>query len=146
MSDIQINKSVETPLIEGNPSFGAITEKISSVTETWRVPNPPIWFLILLASLSALALLAGSIGWLFWKGIGVWGVQIPNAWGWAIINFVFWVGIGHAGTLISAILFLFRQKWRTSINRAAEAMTILPLCVLSYSLASTSVGSGLLIG
>jgi molybdopterin-containing oxidoreductase family membrane subunit len=111
-------------LIEGNPSFGWITEKISSITETWRVPSPKIWLLGFMTALSLLMLLGGSVGYLFWRGIGIWGVQIPNAWGWAIINFVFWVGIGHAGTLISAILFLFRQKWRTSINRAAEAMTI----------------------
>ena len=57
-------------------------------------------------------------------GVGVWGLNNPVGWGWAIVNFVFWVGIGHAGTLISAILFLLRQKWRTSINRFAEAMTI----------------------
>ncbi|MCB1198316.1 MAG: polysulfide reductase NrfD [Deltaproteobacteria bacterium] len=124
MSQISINKSTETPLIENNPSFHAITEKISHITETWKVPHPQMWLLGFGAALSMLALMVGSIGYLFWKGIGIWGVQIPNAWGWAIINFVFWVGIGHAGTLISAILFLFRQKWRTSINRAAEAMTI----------------------
>ena len=64
--------------------------------------------------------------WVFsvWDGVGVWGLNNPVGWGFAIVNFVFWVGIGHAGTLISAILFLFRQKWRTSINRFAEAMTI----------------------
>ena len=64
------------------------------------------------------------VAYLIGTGLGVWGVMIPVAWGWAIVNFVFWVGIGHAGTLISAILFLFRQQWRTSINRFAEAMTI----------------------
>ena len=61
---------------------------------------------------------------LIFAGVGVWGVNNPVGWGFAIVNFVFWVGIGHAGTLISAILFLFRQKWRTGINRFAEAMTI----------------------
>jgi Ni/Fe-hydrogenase subunit HybB-like protein len=64
------------------------------------------------------------IGYLISTGVGVWGLNSPIAWGWAIVNFVFWIGIGHAGTLISAVLFLLRQKWRTSINRAAEAMTI----------------------
>ena len=64
------------------------------------------------------------IGYLITTGVGVWGLNSPIAWGWAIVNFVFWIGIGHAGTLISAVLFLLRQKWRTSINRAAEAMTI----------------------
>lgn len=133
MSEISVNKSVEAPLIEGKPTFHAITEKISHITETWSVPSPKIWLLGFGAALSLLALLGGSVGYLFWKGIGIWGVQIPNAWGWAIINFVFWVGIGHAGTLISAILFLFRQKWRTSINRAAEAMTIFAvMCALVF--------------
>jgi len=64
------------------------------------------------------------LAYLFWEGVGVWGNNQPVAWGWPIVNFVFWVGIGHAGTLISAVLFLFRQNWRTSINRFAEAMTI----------------------
>jgi hypothetical protein len=64
------------------------------------------------------------IGYLVFNGIGVWGNNVPVGWGWPIVNFVFWIGIGHAGTLISAVLFLFRQKWRTSINRASEAMTI----------------------
>ena len=74
-----------------------------------------------------------SIGYLVWEGTGVWGLNNPVGWGWAIVNFVFWVGIGHAGTLISAILFLFRQKWRTSINRFAEAMTIFAvMCALLF--------------
>ncbi len=64
------------------------------------------------------------IAYLMSTGVGVWGLQHPVMWGWAIVNFVWWIGIGHAGTLISAILFLLRQRWRTSINRAAEAMTI----------------------
>src|SRR5262245_56920221 len=64
------------------------------------------------------------VAYLISTGVGVWGLMIPVAWAWDITNFVFWIGIGHAGTLISAILFLLRQKWRTSINRAAEAMTI----------------------
>ncbi|MDT8324387.1 MAG: NrfD/PsrC family molybdoenzyme membrane anchor subunit [Bacteroidota bacterium] len=75
-------------------------------------------------ALSGTLVLAGSIGWLFYDGTGVWGLNNPVGWGWAIVNFVFWVGIGHAGTLISAILFLLRQRWRTAINRFAEAMTI----------------------
>jgi molybdopterin-containing oxidoreductase family membrane subunit len=73
------------------------------------------------------------IAYLFWEGIGVWGLNNPVGWGYAIVNFVFWVGIGHAGTLISAILFLFRQKWRTGINRFAEAMTIFAvMCALIF--------------
>ena len=68
-------------------------------------------------------LLAGA-SWLFYKGVGVWGIIIPVAWGFAIVNFVWWIGIGHAGTLISAILLLLKQDWRTSINRFSEAMTL----------------------
>ena len=65
-----------------------------------------------------------AVTWLFLKGVGIWGLDIPVGWGFAIINFVWWIGIGHAGTLISAILLLFKQQWRNSINRFAEAMTI----------------------
>ena len=65
-----------------------------------------------------------SLAWLLTKGVGIWGINIPIGWGFAIVNFVWWIGIGHAGTLISAILFLLNQKWRTSINRFAEAMTL----------------------
>ena len=65
-----------------------------------------------------------SLSWLIIKGVGIWGINIPIGWGFAIVNFVWWIGIGHAGTLISAILFLLNQKWRTSINRFAEAMTL----------------------
>ena len=75
-------------------------------------------------SLPLMLMCFAMIGYLISTGVGVWGLNHPIAWGWAIVNFVFWIGIGHAGTLISAVLFLLRQKWRTSINRAAEAMTI----------------------
>src|SRR5699024_8392296 len=85
---------------------------------------PPLWYMAFgLANLLLIALL-GAIGYLVWEGIGLWGLNNPVGWGWAIVNFVWWVGIGHAGTLISAILYLFRQGWRTAINRFAEAMTI----------------------
>jgi molybdopterin-containing oxidoreductase family membrane subunit len=97
--------------------------------------TPPTrgWWICLLASLSLLGVLGISIAWLFWEGIGVWGLNNPVGWAFDITNFVFWVGIGHAGTLISAILFLFRQKWRTSINRAAEAMTLFAvMCALIF--------------
>ncbi len=120
----------EPPLIEGNPSFHSITEAISGLTER----KTTMTFLLLLGLFGSLVLvLLGSIGYLFLEGTGVWGLQIPVGWGWAIVNFVFWVGIGHAGTLISAILFLFRQRWRTSINRFAEAMTIFAvICALIF--------------
>jgi molybdopterin-containing oxidoreductase family membrane subunit len=120
----------EPPLITGNPTFSSITEKISSITER---KTPKSWFFLIGMS-SFLALIMFSlIGFLIWEGVGIWGVQNPNGWGWAIVNFVFWVGIGHAGTLISAVLFLFRQKWRTSINRFAEAMTLFAVtCALIF--------------
>ncbi|MBL4687790.1 MAG: polysulfide reductase NrfD [Nannocystaceae bacterium] len=86
-----------------------------------------------MGALSLLGLFGISVAYLLWEGIGIWGNNVPVGWAWPIVNFVFWVGIGHAGTLISAVLFLFRQKWRTSINRAAEAMTIFAvICALSF--------------
>jgi len=84
-------------------------------------------------SSTLLCILLIMIAYLVWNGIGVWGNNNPVGWGWPIVNFVFWVGIGHAGTLISAILFLFRQKWRTAINRSAEAMTLFAvICALLF--------------
>jgi len=109
------------PILVETGDFHEVTEIISSPAET--KPNG-VWAILMLMSLSLLSLLVGMIGYLFWQGTGVWGVNIPVGWGWAIVNFVWWIGIGHAGTLISAILFLFRQKWRTAINRFSEAMTI----------------------
>jgi molybdopterin-containing oxidoreductase family membrane subunit len=95
--------------------------------------TPRTWYLLFAIAFSMLLLLLGSVGYLIWEGVGIWGLNIPVAWGFAIVNFVFWVGIGHAGTLISAILFLFRQRWRTSINRFAEAMTIFAvICALMF--------------
>ena len=131
MSELTVRKTKETPLIEGHPTFHTLTEQISAITETWKVPTE--WYFGFALALSLLMVLGGAIGYLFWEGTGIWGIQIPNGWGLAIINFVWWVGIGHAGTLISAILFLFRQKWRTSINRASEAMTLFAvMCALVF--------------
>ena len=111
-----------TNLITGDNNFTTVTEKVCSIVEDPKTSQT--WFVMFGVSLSFLGVLGLMIAYLFWIGVGVWGVNNPVGWGFAIINFVFWVGIGHAGTLISAILFLFRQKWRTSINRFAEAMTI----------------------
>ena len=120
----------EVPLITGNQTFSSLTEKISAITER---KTPKQWFLLFGAASSLAILMFSMIGFLVWEGIGVWGVTNPVGWGWAIVNFVFWVGIGHAGTLISAVLFLFRQKWRTSINRFAEAMTLFAVaCALIF--------------
>ena len=102
--------------------YASVTDKIAGIVLAdhfgWRW-----WFAFLVASAGVCALLA-AVSWLLVKGIGIWGVDIPVAWGFAIGNFVWWIGIGHAGTFISAVLLLLRQKWRTSINRFAEAMTL----------------------
>jgi len=109
------------PLVLGH-DFGSLTDKVCSLAER---PKPPrAWYIAFAVSLALTGVLGLMVLYLITTGIGVWGVNIPAGWGFAIINFVFWVGIGHAGTLISAILFLFRQGWRTGINRFAEAMTI----------------------
>jgi len=110
------------PLITGQFDYGSITDTVCGVTE--RPDTPRAWYIAFAVSVSVTGVLFLSILYLFIRGVGVWGNNAPVAWGWPIVNFVFWIGIGHAGTLISAILFLFRQNWRTSINRFAEAMTI----------------------
>jgi Ni/Fe-hydrogenase subunit HybB-like protein len=109
------------PVLVESSDFHEVTEIIAGPTETKLNST---WILLLLLSASFMALMAALFGYLFWEGTGVWGVNMPVAWGLAIVNFIWWIGIGHAGTLISAILFLFRQKWRTAINRFSEAMTI----------------------
>jgi len=120
----------EAPLVKGNLSFHDITELVSSHTEK---KTPLAWFGAFGLALSGLMVMIIMIAYLFWNGTGVWGLNNPVGWGYAIVNFVFWVGIGHAGTLISAILFLFRQQWRTAINRSAEAMTIFAvICALVF--------------
>ena len=111
----------EPALVQGDHSFSSITDIIA---KTPLNPTPKLWYLAFGVANLLLITLLGAVGYLIWEGTGVWGLNNPAGWGWAIINFVWWVGIGHAGTLISAILFLFRQGWRTAINRFAEAMTI----------------------
>lgn len=109
-------------LVQGENDFNSITETVCGILEA---PTPPkIWYGIFGTALALLGVLGAMIVYLVITGVGVWGNNQPVAWGWPIVNFVFWVGIGHAGTLISAVLFLFRQDWRTGINRFAEAMTI----------------------
>ncbi|MFN9882335.1 MAG: NrfD/PsrC family molybdoenzyme membrane anchor subunit [Bacteroidota bacterium] len=112
---------IRAPLIEGTKDYHQITEDICRPIEA----KPSRSWLISI-TLSAILMCWGlfSLGWTVWFGIGVWGLNKTVGWGWDITNFVWWIGIGHAGTLISAILLLFRQKWRTAVNRAAEAMTI----------------------
>jgi molybdopterin-containing oxidoreductase family membrane subunit len=110
------------PLVVGGLTNSDVTDAVAGVSEA---PRPPrAWYVAFAISSTLLAIFGLLIAHLLLKGVGVWGNNHPVMWGFPIVNFVFWVGIGHAGTLISAILFLFRQHWRTSINRAAEAMTI----------------------
>jgi len=120
----------EELLVTGGHDFSSLTDKVSGIVEK---KTPKEWYLLFGMALSGLLVLSGALGWLIWEGTGVWGLNNPVGWGWAIVNFVFWVGIGHAGTLISAILFLLRQQWRTAINRFAEAMTIFAvICALMF--------------
>src|SRR5690349_7609595 len=102
--------------------YASVSDKIADIV--LRRPSHWVWFLAFAIAAFGSAAFFAAILWLFIKGIGIWGVTIPTAWGFAIANFVWWIGIGHAGTFISAILLLLRQKWRTSINRFAEAMTL----------------------
>ena len=111
----------EQLVLEGR-SYNWITERICGVLENRQ---PFLWWLLFIPSaLIAMIGVGGGLFHLVSTGVGIWGNTNRVMWGWPIVNFVFWIGIGHAGTLISAVLFLLRQKWRTSINRAAEAMTI----------------------
>jgi molybdopterin-containing oxidoreductase family membrane subunit len=125
MADLALkqNPLLETnpPLIQGGLDYHEITEKIGEITDY----KTPLKYYITIGITGGITLMMlGMLTYLVATGIGVWGNNKPVGWAWDITNFVFWIGIGHAGTLISAILFLFRQKWRTSINRSAEAMTL----------------------
>ncbi|MGN6718392.1 MAG: NrfD/PsrC family molybdoenzyme membrane anchor subunit [Candidatus Binatia bacterium] len=110
------------PVIEPGHTFASITDKISSIVLTGRTPL--FWYIAFGVGFILVLVLLFCITALVAVGVGLFGVMIPVAWGFAIVNFVWWIGIGHAGTLISAILLLLRQKWRQSINRFAEAMTL----------------------
>jgi molybdopterin-containing oxidoreductase family membrane subunit len=120
------------PLITGKTSYKQITDDIAGPVEA----KPTKWWTYGFAvSFAALCLYLFSVGYLLFTGVGAWGLNKTVDWGWDITNFVFWVGIGHAGTLISAVLLLFRQKWRTAVNRSAEAMTIFAVvCAGMYPL------------
>src|SRR5208337_1495415 len=124
MDDQQMQVEVEqrAPVIGPGHSFATITDKISSIVLTRPVGMG--WIFGFALSFLIVQVLLFAICYLFVKGVGIWGIEIPVGWGFAIVNFVWWIGIGHAGTLISAILLLLRQSWRNSINRFAEAMTL----------------------
>jgi len=109
------------PLVANNRSFAWISDRVAAITEG---KAPLWWWAAFIPSFLCLCMLGAMLIYQISTGVGVWGNMHPVMWGWDIINFVWWIGIGHAGTLISAILFLLRQRWRTGVNRAAEAMTI----------------------
>jgi Ni/Fe-hydrogenase subunit HybB-like protein len=118
---LKYESSTREPLVEGNKTYHQVTEDICKPIE--QKPSR-LWYIGFFFSITLLLFGVFSVFWEVYWGIGVWGINRTIGWGWDITNFVWWVGIGHAGTLISAILLLFRQGWRTGVNRAAEAMTI----------------------
>ena len=111
----------KAPVVEPGHTPASVTDQISSVVLT---RTPRWWYAAFGASFLLVMMFMHAVMKLLFEGVGIWGLNIPVGWGFAIINFVWWIGIGHAGTLISAILLLMRQPWRTSINRFAEAMTL----------------------
>ncbi len=116
--------SNEIPVLQPGHTYTTISEKISEIPLTHPRKTPRGWLVGFAISFLGMMLLLFAASYLFINGVGIWGINIPVGWAFAILNFVWWIGIGHAGTLISAILLLFRQDWRTSINRFAEAMTL----------------------
>jgi molybdopterin-containing oxidoreductase family membrane subunit len=124
------------PIIEPGHTFGSVSDKIGSFVLTHRTPKG--WWVGFGIGFIGVMLLGQTLANLLLRGTGIWGVTNPVGWGFDIINFVWWIGIGHAGTLISAILLLLRQEWRTSINRFAEAMTLFAVaCAAMYPLFHT---------
>src|SRR5216683_2278693 len=121
-SDKLAEQLANAPILGPGYNFASVTDKISSIVLSRRTPR--WWIFGFLFSFALVILLTVSVAYLLVAGVGIWGIQIPIGWGFAIINFVWWIGIGHAGTLISAIFLLLRQSWRNSINRFAEAMTL----------------------
>jgi len=120
--DPTTNIDTVLPIIEPGHTYATVTDKISAIVLTR--PTPKFWYIGFGLSFILVLILLYAAAYLFTVGVGIWGINIPVAWGFAIVNFVWWIGIGHAGTLISAILLLMRQKWRQSINRFSEAMTL----------------------
>src|SRR5882672_8107448 len=140
MSEGPVN-SPEIPrlprVLEPGYNYASVTDKIASIVLTRPVSLG--WLSGFSIAFTLMMVLLGSIAWLVTKGVGIWGINVPIGWGFAIVNFVWWIGIGHAGTLISAILFLLNQQWRTSINRFAEAMTL-------FAVACAAVFPGIHVG
>ena len=111
-------------VIGAGHDYGSVTDEIGGVVFRPFLKTPRQMFFGFAFAFLLVNLLMIAVTWLFVRGVGVWGIDMPVAWGFAIVNFVWWIGIGHAGTLISAILLLLKQDWRTSINRFSEAMTL----------------------
>lgn len=133
--DVAIHRT-SPPVIEPGHTFGSVTDKISALTLRRRTPLG--WYLGFTLSFMVAGMLMMTVLYLLLKGVGIWGNNVPVGWAFDIINFVWWIGIGHAGTLISAILLLLRQEWRTSINRFAEAMTLFAVaCAVMFPLLHT---------
>jgi Ni/Fe-hydrogenase subunit HybB-like protein len=127
---MHVTSQIREPLITGGKTMAEVSDDICRQVE--GKPSKS-WIMAFTVAVGVLSIGAVSVGTLLWEGVGVWGLNKTVGWAWDITNFVWWVGIGHAGTLISAVLLLFRQKWRMSINRAAEAMTIFAvICALMF--------------
>jgi molybdopterin-containing oxidoreductase family membrane subunit len=116
----------DEPLLRGGQTYTSLTEQVSALALR---PNGRLWFAAFLASLLLTLLFAAGVGELLEQGVGIWGINIPVAWAFALINYVWWIAIGMAGTFISAALYLTRQDWRSSLNRYAEAMTVFAVAV-----------------
>jgi Ni/Fe-hydrogenase subunit HybB-like protein len=121
MADLALSQELEPVLIAGSPSYAEVTRTVSGILDRGM---PRAWYIAFAVTSTLTLVLGAMLAYVVVTGVGAWGNNSPVGWAWPITNFVFWIGIGHAGTLISAILFLFRQRWRTSINRFAEAMTL----------------------
>ena len=126
--------------------YGTVTDEIGGVVFRPFLKTPPQIFIGFACAFLLVNLLMVAVTYLFVRGVGIWGIVIPIAWGFAIVNFVWWIGIGHAGTLISAILLLLKQDWRTSINRFSEAMTLFAVACAGMFPILTWDGPGWRIG
>ncbi len=141
MADIEqgapAHETINDELITGKNTYRSLENQITTMVLNQKT-HPQSWAFMLVVGFLLLNVLMMAMTWLLYKGVGIWGINIPSAWGFDIIMFVWWIGIGHAGTLISAILLLLRQQWRNSINRFAEAMTLFAVaCAGIYPLFHT---------
>src|SRR5258708_16074632 len=117
-----VNEQPVSPVLEPGHTYASVTDKISAIVLTR--PTSLGWVAGFALAFTMVMVLTVSLAWLIIKGVGIWGINVPIGWGFAIANFVWWIGIGHPGTLISAILFFLNQKCRTSINRFAETLPL----------------------